>query len=169
MRISEAKQGEVVCYGNYYFKVLIAATNGIVVENVNTNTVQVLDPETEVTPAEEVIQEVLNQFVDAVNERLSGLVDEDEDEDYEEDEEEEEYDEDDAEDELYQECVEDVVEDLKDNGLVEAGEDAEAILLDTEARYHAAIVDAIAKLRMFSYTEDPKLLDDVEETLFTLF
>jgi hypothetical protein len=168
MRISEAKQGEVVCYGNYYFKVLIAATNGIVVENVNTNTVQVLDPETEVTPAEEVIQEVLNQFVDAVNERLSGLVDCDEDE-YDEDEEEEEYDEDDAEDELYQECVEDVVEDLKDNGLVEAGEDAEAILLDTEARYHAAIVDAIAKLRMFSYTEDPKLLDDVEETLFTLF
>ena len=167
MRISEAKQGEVVCYGNYYFKVLIAATNGIVVENVNTNTVQVLDPETEVTPAEEVIQEVLNQFVDAVNERLSGLVDCDEDE-YDEDEEEE-YDEDDAEDELYQECVEDVVEDLKDNGLVEAGEDAEAILLDTEARYHAAIVDAIAKLRMFSYTEDPKLLDDVEETLFTLF
>lgn len=80
MRISEAKQGEVVCYGNYYFKVLIAATNGIVVENVNTNTVQVLDPETEVTPAEEVIQEVLNQFVDAVNERLSGLVDCDEDE-----------------------------------------------------------------------------------------
>lgn len=168
MRISEAKQGEVVCYGNYYFKVLIAATNGIVVENVNTNTVQVLDPETEVTPAEEVIQEALNQFVDAVNERLSGLVDCDEDE-YDEDEEEEEYDEDDAEDELYQECVEDVVEDLKDNGLVEAGEDAEAILLDTEARYHAAIVDAIAKLRMFSYTEDPKLLDDVEETLFTLF
>lgn len=168
MRISEAKQGEVVYYGNYYFKVLIAATNGIVVENVNTNTVQVLDPETEVTPAEEVIQEVLNQFVDAVNERLGGLVDCDEDE-YDEDEEEEEYDEDDAEDELYQECVEDVVEDLKDNGLVEAGEDAEAILLDTEARYHAAIVDAIAKLRMFSYTEDPKLLDDVEETLFTLF
>lgn len=168
MRISEVKQGDVVCYGNYYFKVLIAATNGIVVENVNTNTVQVLDPETEVTPAEEVIQGVLNQFVDAVNERLSGLVDCDEDE-YDEDEEEEEYDEDDAEDELYQECVEDVVEDLKDNGLVEAGEDAEAILLDTEARYHAAIVDAIAKLRMFSYTEDPKLLDDVEETLFTLF
>lgn len=168
MRISEAKQGEVVCYGNYYFKVLIAATNGIVVENVNTNTVQVLDPETEVTPAEEVIQEVLNQFVDAVNERLSGLVDCDEDE-YDDEDEDEEYDEDDAEDELYQECVEDVVEDLKDNGLVEAGEDAEAILLDTEARYHAAIVDAIAKLRMFSYTEDPKLLDDIEETLFTLF
>lgn len=168
MRISEAKQGDVVCYGNYYFKVLIAATNGIVVENVNTNTVQVLDPETEVTPAEEVIQEVLNQFVDAVNERLSGLVDCDEDE-YDEDEEEEEYDEDDAEDELYQECVEDVVEDLKDNGLVEAGEDAEAILLDTEARYNAAIVDAIAKLRMFRYTEDEELLDDVEETLFTLF
>lgn len=166
MRISEAKQGEVVCYGNYYFKVLIAATNGIVVENVNTNTVQVLDPETEVTPAEEVIQEVLNQFVDAVNERLSGLVDEDEE--YDEDEEEE-YDEDDAEDELYQECVEDVVEDLKDNGLVEAGEDAEAILLDTEARYNAAIVDAIAKLRMFRYTEDEELLDDIEETLFTLF
>lgn len=156
MRISEAKQGDVVCYGNYYFKVLIAATNGIVVENVNTNTVQVLDPETEVTPAEEVIQEVLNQFVDAVNERLSGLVDEDEDED-------------DAEDELYQECVKDVVGDLKDNGLVEAGEDAEAILLDTEARYNAAIVDAIAKLRMFRYTEDEELLDDIEETLFTLF
>lgn len=168
MRISEAKQGEVVCYGNYYFKVLIAATNGIVVENVNTNTVQVLDPETEVTPAEEVIQEVLNQFVDAVNERLSGLVDEDEDEEYDEDEDEE-YDEDDAEDELYQECVEDVVEDLKDNGLVEAGEDAEAILLDTEARYNAAIVDAVAKLRMFRYTEDEELLDDIEETLFTLF
>lgn len=167
MRISEAKQGDVVCYGNYYFKVLIAATNGIVVENVNTNTVQVLDPNTEVTPAEEVIQEVLNQFVDAVNERLSGLVDCDEDE-YDEDEEEE-YDEDDAEDELYQECVEDVVEDLKDNGLVEAGEDAEAILLDTEARYNAAIVDAIAKLRMFRYTEDEELLDDIEETLFTLF
>ena len=169
MRISEAKQGEVVCYGNYYFKVLIAATNGIVVENVNTNTVQVLDPETEVTPAEEVIQEVLNQFVDAVNERLSGLVDEDEEDYDDEDEDEEDYDEEDADEELYHECVEEVVEDLKDNGLVEAGEAAENILLDTEARYNAAIVDAIAKIRMFRYSEDPKLLDDIEETLFTLF
>ena len=169
MRISEVKQGDVVCYGNYYFKVLIAATNGIVVENVNTNTVQVLDPETEVTPAEEVIQEVLNQFVDAVNERLSGLVDEHEEDYDDEDEDEEDYDEEDADEELYHECVEEVVEDLKDNGLVEAGEAAENILLDTEARYNAAIVDAIAKIRMFRYSEDPKLLDDIEETLFTLF
>ena len=88
MRISEAKQGEVVCYGNYYFKVLIAATNGIVVENVNTKTIQVLDPNTEVIPAEEMVQKVLNQFVDAVNERLSELADcDDEDEDEDEDDE----------------------------------------------------------------------------------
>lgn len=171
MRISEAKQGEVVCYGNYYFKVLIAATNGIVVENVNTKTIQVLDPNTEVIPAEEMVQKVLNQFVDAVNERLSELADcddEDEDED-EDDEDEDDYEEEDADEELYHECVEEVVEDLKDNGLVEAGEAAENILLDTEARYNAAIVDAIAKIRMFRYSEDPELLDDIEETLFTLF
>ena len=174
MRISEAKQGEVVCYGNYYFKILIAATNGIVVENVNTKTVQVLDPNAEVIPAEEMVQKVLNQFVDAVNERLSELADcddeyaeEDGEEDGEEDE--DDYDEEDADEELYHECVEEVVEDLKDNGLVEAGEAAENILLDTEARYNAAIVDAIAKIRMFRYSEDPELLDDIEETLFTLF
>lgn len=176
MRISEAKQGEVVCYGNYYFKILIAATNGIVVENVNTKTVQVLDPNAEVIPAEEMVQKVLNQFVDAVNERLSELASHDEDDEYEEDEDEDDYDEDeddydeeDADEELYHECVEEVVEDLKDNGLVEAGEAAENILLDTEARYNAAIVDAIAKIRMFRYSEDPELLDDIEETLFTLF
>lgn len=179
MRISEAKQGEVVCYGNYYFKILIAATNGIVVENVNTKTVQVLDPNAEVIPAEEMVQKVLNQFVDAVNERLSELAycDDDDEEsnephngyDEDEDEDEDDYDEEDADEELYHECVEEVVEDLKDNGLVEAGEAAENILLDTEARYNAAIVDAIAKIRMFRYSEDPELLDDIEETLFTLF
>lgn len=175
MRISEAKQGEVVCYGNYYFKILIAVTNGIVVENVNTKTVQVLDPNTEVIPAEEMVQKVLNQFVDAVNERLSELADCDEDDDEDESAEahssfgEDDYEEEDADEELYHECVEEVVEDLKDNGLVEAGEAAENILLDTEARYNAAIVDAIAKIRMFRYSEDPELLDDIEETLFTLF
>lgn len=187
MRISEAKQGEVVFAGDQAYKIIEKITSGVIVKNVETSAVFLVTEDVEVVSAEDKVQAVLNKFIDKVGEaftkemeRLESDDDEDEDEDesaeayssYGEDEDEdedEEYDEEDADEELYHECVEEVVEDLKDNGLVEAGEAAENILLDTEARYNAAIVDAIAKIRMFRYSEDPELLDDIEETLFTLF
>lgn len=185
MRISEAKQGEVVFAGDQAYKIIEKITSGVIVKNVETSAVFLVTEDVEVVSAEDKVQAVLNKFIDKVGEaftkemeRLEDDEDEDEDESdeshngYDEDEDEdedEEYDEEDADEELYHECVEEVVEDLKDNGLVEAGEAAENILLDTEARYNAAIVDAIAKIRMFRYSEDPELLDDIEETLFTLF
>lgn len=185
MRISEAKQGEVVFAGDQAYKIIEKITSGVIVKNVETSAVFLVTEDVEVVSAEDKVQAVLNKFIDKVGEaftkemeRLESDDHEDEDEDesaaahssYGEDEDEdEEYDEEDADEELYHECVEEVVEDLKDNGLVEAGEAAENILLDTEARYNAAIVDAIAKIRMFRYSEDPELLDDIEETLFTLF
>nr|DAV13150.1 MAG TPA: hypothetical protein [Caudoviricetes sp.] len=178
MRISEAKQGEVVFAGNQTYKIIEKITSGVIVKNVETSAVFLVTEDVEVVSAEDKVQAVLNKFIDKVGEaftkELGSLESDEEDEDngYDDDEDEdedEEYDEDDADEELYHECVEEVVEDLKDNGLVEAGEAAENILLDTEARYNAAIVDAIAKIRMFRYSEDPELLDDIEETLFTLF
>lgn len=190
MRISEAKQGEVVFAGDQAYKIIEKITSGVIVKNVETSAVFLVTEDVEVVSAEDKVQAVLNKFIDKVGEaftkemeRLESDDEEDEDSDedegesdeshngYDEDEDEDEddYDEEDADEELYHECVEEVVEDLKDNGLVEAGEAAENILLDTEARYNAAIVDAIAKIRMFRYSEDPELLDDIEETLFTLF
>nr|DAY40301.1 MAG TPA: hypothetical protein [Caudoviricetes sp.] len=183
MRISEAKQGEVVFAGDQTYKIIEKITSGVIVKNVETSAFFLVTEDVEVVSAEDKVQAVLNKFIDKVGEAFSkelGSLEEDDDEsaeahssfgeDEDEDEDEdEEYDEDDADEELYHECVEEVVEDLKDNGLVEAGEAAENILLDTEARYNAAIVDAIAKIRMFRYSEDPELLDDIEETLFTLF
>ena len=178
MRISEAKQGEVVFAGDQAYKIIEKITSGVIVKNVETSAVFLVTEDVEVVSAEDKVQTVLNKFIDKVGEaftkEMERLVsdEEDEDSDYDEedaDEDEDDYDEEDADEELYHECVEEVVEDLKDNGLVEAGEAAENILLDTEARYNAAIVDAIAKIRMFRYSEDPELLDDVEETLFTLF
>lgn len=165
MRISEAKQGEVVFAGDQAYKIIEKITSGVIVKNVETSAVFLVTEDVEVVSAEDKVQTVLNKFIDKVGEaftkEMERLESDDEDED--------DYDEEDADEELYHECVEEVVEDLKDNGLVEAGEAAENILLDTEARYNAAIVDAIAKIRMFRYSEDPELLDDVEETLFTLF
>lgn len=176
MRISEAKQGEVVFAGDQAYKIIEKITSGVIVKNVETSAVFLVTEDVEVVSAEDKVQAVLNKFIDKVGEaftkemeRLEDEEDEDSDYDEDEDEDEDDYDEDDADEELYHECVEEVVEDLKDNGLVEAGEAAENILLDTEARYNAAIVDAIAKIRMFRYSEDPELLDDIEETLFTLF
>lgn len=177
MRISEAKQGEVVFAGDQAYKIIEKITSGVIVKNVETSAVFLVTEDVEVVSAEDKVQAVLNKFIDKVGEaftkemdRLESEDDEDDDEDEEDaDEDEDDYDEEDADEELYHECVEEVVEDLKDNGLVEAGEAAENILLDTEARYNAAIVDAIAKIRMFRYSEDPELLDDIEETLFTLF
>ena len=184
MRISEAKQGEVVFAGDQAYKIIEKITSGVIVKNVETSAVFLVTEDVEVVSAEDKVQAVLNKFIDKVGEAFSkelGSLEEDDDEsdeshngydedEYdEEDEAEDDYDEEDADEELYHECVEEVVEDLKDNGLVEAGEAAENILLDTEARYNAAIVDAIAKIRMFRYSEDPELLDDIEETLFTLF
>ena len=174
MRISEVKQGEVVFAGDQAYKIIEKITSGVIVKNVETSAVFLVTEDVEVVSAEDKVQAVLNKFIDKVGEaftkELGSLEDEDEsDYDEEDEDEDEEYDEDDADEELYHECVEEVVEDLKDNGLVEAGEAAENILLDTEARYNAAIVDAIAKIRMFRYSEDPELLDDIEETLFTLF
>ena len=198
MRISEAKQGEVVFAGDQAYKIIEKITSGVIVKNVETSAVFLVTEDVEVVSAEDKVQAVLNKFIDKVGEAFSKEMerleseeydydeeDEDEDDydeedeedededDYdeedEEDEDEDDYDEEDADEELYHECVEEVVEDLKDNGLVEAGEAAENILLDTEARYNATIVDAIAKIRMFRYSEDPELLDDIEETLFTLF
>lgn len=169
MRISEAKQGEVVFAGDQAYKIIEKITSGVIVKNVETSAVFLVTEDVEVVSAEDKVQAVLNKFIDKVGEAFTkemGRLESDEDEDEDED---EEYDEEDADEELYHECVEEVVEDLKDNGLVEAGEAAENILLDTEARYNAAIVDAIAKIRMFRYSEDPELLDDIEETLFTLF
>lgn len=176
MRISEAKQGEVVFAGDQAYKIIEKITSGVIVKNVETSAVFLVTEDVEVVSAEDKVQAVLNKFIDKVGEaftkemeRLEDEGDEDSDYDEDEDEDEDDYDEEDADEELYHECVEEVVEDLKDNGLVEAGEAAENILLDTEARYNAAIVDAIAKIRMFRYSEDPELLDDIEETLFTLF
>lgn len=177
MRISEAKQGEVVFAGDQAYKIIEKITSGVIVKNVETSAVFLVTEDVEVVSAEDKVQAVLNKFIDKVGEAFAKEMDrlesdeEDEDSDYDEDEGEgeDDYDEEDADEELYHECVEEVVEDLKDNGLVEAGEAAENILLDTEARYNAAIVDAIAKIRMFRYSEDPELLDDIEETLFTLF
>lgn len=184
MRISEAKQGEVVFAGDQAYKIIEKITSGVIVKNVETSAVFLVTEDVEVVSAEDKVQAVLNKFIDKVGEAFTKEMERLEDEDDEEDEDEsaeahssygedededEEYDEEDADEELYHECVEEVVEDLKDNGLVEAGEAAENILLDTEARYNAAIVDAIAKIRMFRYSEDPELLDDIEETLFTLF
>lgn len=175
MRISEAKQGEVVFAGDQAYKIIEKITSGVIVKNVETSAVFLVTEDVEVVSAEDKVQAVLNKFIDKVGEAFTKEMerlesDDDHEEEYdEEDEDEDDYDEDDADEELYHECVEEVVEDLKDNGLVEAGEAAENILLDTEARYNAAIVDAIAKIRMFRYSEDPELLDDIEETLFTLF
>jgi len=178
MRISEAKQGEVVFAGDQAYKIIEKITSGVIVKNVETSAVFLVTEDVEVVSAEDKVQAVLNKFIDKVGEAFTkelGSLEEDEDSDYddededEDDEDEDDEDEEDADEELYHECVEEVVEDLKDNGLVEAGEAAENILLDTEARYNAAIVDAIAKIRMFRYSEDPELLDDIEETLFTLF
>lgn len=175
MRISEAKQGEVVFVGDQAYKIIEKITSGVIVKNVETSAVFLVTEDVEVVSAEDKVQAVLNKFIDKVGEaftkELGSLEDDDHEEEYDEEDEDEdeEYDEEDADEELYHECVEEVVEDLKDNGLVEAGEAAENILLDTEARYNAAIVDAIAKIRMFRYSEDPELLDDIEETLFTLF
>ena len=171
MRISEAKQGEVVFAGDQAYKIIEKITSGVIVKNVETSAVFLVTEDVEVVSAEDKVQAVLNKFIDKVGEAFSkelGSLEEDDDEE-DEDEDEDDYDEEDADEELYHECVEEVVEDLKDNGLVEAGEAAENILLNTEARYNAAIVDAIAKIRMFRYSEDPELLDDIEETLFTLF
>ena len=168
MRISEAKQGEVVFAGDQAYKIIEKITSGVIVKNVETSAVFLVTEDVEVVSAEDKVQAVLNKFIDKVGEAFTkelGSLESDDEDDYDEDD----YDEEDADEELYHECVEEVVEDLKDNGLVEAGEAAENILLDTEARYNAAIVDAIAKIRMFRYSEDPKLLDDIEETLFTLF
>lgn len=173
MRISEAKQGEVVFAGDQAYKIIEKITSGVIVKNVETSAVFLVTEDVEVVSTEDKVQTVLNKFIDKVGEAFTKEMErlesdeEDEDSDYED--EEDDYDEEDADEELYHECVEEVVEDLKDNGLVEAGEAAENILLDTEARYNAAIVDAIAKIRMFRYSEDPELLDDIEETLFTLF
>lgn len=183
MRISEAKQGEVVFAGDQAYKIIEKITSGVIVKNVETSAVFLVTEDVEVVSAKDKVQAVLNKFIDKVGEAFTkelGSLESDEDEsdeshngydedEDEEDEDEDDYDEEDADEELYHECVEEVVEDLKDNGLVEAGEAAENILLDTEARYNAAIVDAIAKIRMFRYSEDPELLDDIEETLFTLF
>ena len=182
MRISEAKQGEVVFAGDQAYKIIEKITSGVIVKNVETSAVFLVTEDVEVVSAEDKVQAVLNKFIDKVGEaftkELGSLEDDDESaeahstdgaDEYDEDEDEDDYDEEDADEELYHECVEEVVEDLKDNGLVEACEAAENILLDTEARYNAAIVDAIAKIRMFRYSEDPELLDDIEETLFTLF
>lgn len=176
MRISEAKQGEVVFAGDQAYKIIEKITSGVIVKNVETSAVFLVTEDVEVVSAEDKVQAVLNKFIDKVGEaftkELGSLEDEDDEDngyDEDDDEDEDDYDEEDADEELYHECVEEVVEDLKDNGLVEAGEAAENILLDTEARYNAAIVDAIAKIRMFRYSEDPELLDDIEETLFTLF
>lgn len=181
MRISEAKQGEVVFAGDQAYKIIEKITSGVIVKNVETSAVFLVTEDVEVVSAEDKVQAVLNKFIDKVGEaftkELGSLESDDESDENavntesydEEDEDEDDYDEEDADEELYHECVEEVVEDLKDNGLVEAGEAAENILLDTEARYNAAIVDAIAKIRMFRYSEDPELLDDIEETLFTLF
>ena len=167
MRISEAKQGEVVFAGDQAYKIIEKITSGVIVKNVETSAVFLVTEDVEVVSAEDKVQAVLNKFIDKVGEAFTKEMDRLESD--EEDEDEDDYDEEDADEELYHECVEEVVEDLKDNGLVEAGEAAENILLDTEARYNAAIVDAIAKIRMFRYSEDPELLDDIEETLFTLF
>jgi len=177
MRISEAKQGEVVFAGDQAYKIIEKITSGVIVKNVETSAVFLVTEDVEVVSAEDKVQAVLNKFIDKVGEAFTkelGSLEEDDDEsdddeEDEDDEDEDDYDEEDADEELYHECVEEVVEDLKDNGLVEAGEAAENILLDTEARYNAAIVDAIAKIRMFRYSEDPELLDDIEETLFMLF
>ena len=173
MRISEAKQGEVVFAGDQAYKIIEKITSGVIVKNVETSAVFLVTEDVEVVSAEDKVQAVLNKFIDKVGEAFTkelGSLESDDEDDYDEDDyDEDDYDEEDADEELYHECVEEVVEDLKDNGLVEAGEAAENILLDTEARYNAAIVDAIAKIRMFRYSEDPKLLDDIEETLFTLF
>ena len=178
MRISEAKQGEVVFAGDQAYKIIEKITSGVIVKNVETSAVFLVIEDVEVVSAEDKVQAVLNKFIDKVGEAFTKELESDENAvnteshngyDEDEDEDEDDYDEDDADEELYHECVEEVVEDLKDNGLVEAGEAAENILLDTEARYNAAIVDAIAKIRMFRYSEDPELLDDIEETLFTLF
>ena len=172
MRISEAKQGEVVFAGDQAYKIIEKITSGVIVKNVETSAVFLVTEDVEVVSAEDKVQAVLNKFIDKVGEAFSKEMERLESEEYdydEEDEDEDDYDEEDADEELYHECVEEVVEDLKDNGLVEAGEAAENILLDTEARYNATIVDAIAKIRMFRYSEDPELLDDIEETLFTLF
>lgn len=177
MRISEAKQGEVVFAGDQAYKIIEKITSGVIVKNVETSAVFLVTEDVEVVSAEDKVQAVLNKFIDKVGEaftkELGSLEFDDESDEshngYDEDEDEDDYEEEDADEELYHECVEEVVEDLKDNGLVEAGEAAENILLDTEARYNAAIVDAIAKIRMFRYSEDPELLDDIEETLFTLF
>ena len=169
MRISEAKQGEVVFAGDQAYKIIEKITSGVIVKNVETSAVFLVTEDVEVVSAEDKVQAVLNKFIDKVGEAFTKEIERLEDED-ESDESHNGYDEDEDEDEDdYDECVEEVVEDLKDNGLVEAGEAAENILLDTEARYNAAIVDAIAKIRMFRYSEDPELLDDIEETLFTLF
>lgn len=180
MRISEAKQGEVVFAGDQAYKIIEKITSGVIVKNVETSAVFLVTEDVEVVSAEDKVQAVLNKFIDKVGEaftkELGSLESDDESDEEDEDEDEDDcddedssYGEEDADEELYHECVEEVVEDLKDNGLVEAGEAAENILLDTEARYNAAIVDAIAKIRMFRYSEDPELLDDIEETLFTLF
>lgn len=170
MRISEAKQGDVVFQGDQAYKIVEKINSGVIVRSVDTNAIYLITEDLEVTGAEEKVSETIDKFIKLVCGDRQESSEIDEEDDYDEDEDEdEEYDEEDADEELYHECVEEVVEDLKDNGLVEAGEAAENILLDTEARYNAAIVDAIAKIRMFRYSEDPKLLDDIEETLFTLF
>lgn len=176
MRISEAKQGEVVFAGDQAYKIIEKITSGVIVKNVETSAVFLVIEDVEVVSAEDKVQAVLDKFIDKVGEAFTKELESAEsskehngyDEEY-DDEDEDDYDEEDADEELYHECVEEVVEDLKDNGLVDAAESAEAVLLDTEARYNAAIVDAIAKIRMFRYSEDPELLDDIEETLFTLF
>ena len=179
MRISEAKQGDVVFQGDHAYKIVEKINSGIIVKSVDTEAIYLITEDLEVMGAEEKVSQTLDKFIQVVcghhQENESEHEESDEShstdgaDEYDEDEYEDDYDEEDADEELYHECVEEVVEDLKDNGLVEAGEAAENILLDTEARYNAAIVDAIAKIRMFRYSEDPELLDDIEETLFTLF
>lgn len=164
MRISEAKQGDVVFQGDHAYKIVEKINSGIIVKSVDTEAIYLLTEDIEVMGAEEKVSQTIDKFIKVACGGHQENDEEIDEEDLDEDDEDE-----DADEELYHECVEEVVEDLKDNGLVEAGEAAENILLDTEARYNAAIVDAIAKIRMFRYSEDPELLDDIEETLFTLF
>ena len=70
MRISEAKQGEVVFAGDQAYKIIEKITSGVIVKNVETSAVFLVTEDVEVVSAEDKVQTVLNKFIYKVGEAL---------------------------------------------------------------------------------------------------
>ena len=71
MRISEAKQGEVVFAGDQAYKIIEKITSGVIVKNVETSAVFLVTEDVEVVSAEDKVQTVLNKFIYKVGEAFT--------------------------------------------------------------------------------------------------